>query len=153
MNYKNILFGFILVTLILNTSFISAETKDIRYYYDNVSEIRENINENIKNTPKSIQRIIQNDKIQIEIESETEKLNLFLEKTKDGNFTVLKEKSQRANVWVTSKEETINKILESEKPIDKITEAINNKEIEIKTKGIFRKIKFQITKWILKLRG
>jgi len=153
MNYKNILFGLILTLLIFNTSFVFAENKDIRYYYDNISEIKENINDNINNTPKAIQKIIQNDKLQIEIITENERLNLFLEKTNDGNFTVVKEVSEKANVWITSKEETINRIIDSPSPIDEITEAINNKDITIETKGIFRKIKFTITKWILKLKG
>lgn len=152
MNYKNILFGLILTLLIFNTSFVYAENKDIRYYYNNLDQEKQTFIDNIESMPSSLQRLIKNDKIKIEIDTNTEKLNIFLEKTKDGSYNISKEEIEKVNVWVSGKEEAINKILEAEDPIAELQAAIKNKDVTIKTKGFFRSIKFKIGQLFLNLK-
>lgn len=138
--------------LIFSSNLVFAESKDIKYYYDNLDSEKEKFLNNIEELPSILQRIIKNDKIKVEIETEKERLELFLEKTKEGTYNLTKENIDKVNVWIYSKEETINKILESQEPITELTTAIKNKDITIKTQGFFRSIKFKIAKLFLNFK-
>jgi hypothetical protein len=150
MNYKNILFGLIFTLLIFNSNLVFAENKDIRYYYDNIDKINVDFINTVENLPNLIQKAIRNDRLKIEITTDTENLSLFIEKTKDQTYKVTKEEIEKINVWITGKEETINRILDSQDPMTEINKAIKSKEIEIKTKGFFRSIKYKLAKLFLK---
>jgi ATP-dependent Lon protease len=149
MRTKQILFGLLFIILILNTSFIFAENKNIRYYYENIDEAKEELKNNINQIPKTFEKILQKDKIYIQVNTSTEQLNFFLEKTKEG-YTLTKNNLDNINVWIVTKEETVNRILESENPLTDIKEGIKTKEIEIKTKGFFKKIKYKVAQFFLK---
>jgi predicted PurR-regulated permease PerM len=149
MRTKQILFGLLFIILILNTSFIFAENKNIRYYYENIDEAKEELKNNINQIPKTFEKILQKDKIYIQVNTSTEQLNFFLEKTKEG-YTLTKNNLDNINVWIVTKEETVNRILDSENPLTDIKEGIKTKEIEIKTKGFFKKIKYKVAQFFLK---
>jgi ATP-dependent Lon protease len=149
MRTKQILFGFLFIILILNTSFIFAENKNIRYYYENIDEAKEELKSSIDQIPKTFEKILQKDKIYIQVNTSTEQLNFFLEKTNEG-YILTKKNIDNINVWIVTKEETVNRILESDNPLRDIKEGIKTKEIEIKAKGFFKKIKYKVAQFFLK---
>lgn len=151
MNYKNIIFGLILVTLIFNSSLVFAEQeKNFRYYYENTDTLKQDLIENINSLPNIAQKAIKNDKIEIKVTTDTEPLLLFIERSKNGEYKITKEKIEKVNVYISGKEETINRILESQDPISELNSALKTKEIEIKTKGLFRSIKYKLAKLFFK---
>jgi len=150
MNYKHILFGLIFLTIIFNSTMVFAENKDIRYYYDNIDEIKVDFVNNVKQLPKIIQNSIKNDRMKLEIETTTEQLNIYIQKMDTGDYNITKEKIENVNVWLIGKEETINKIIDSENPMSEINQALKTKELKIKTKGLFRSIKYKLAKMFIK---
>jgi hypothetical protein len=150
MNYKNILFGLILLTIIFNSTMVFAENKDIRYYYDNIDEIKVDFVNNIEQLPKIIQKSIKNDRMKLEIETTTDQLDIYIQKMKTGDYNITKEKIENVNVWLIGKEETINRIIESEEPMAEINQALKSKELKIKTKGLFRSIKYKLAKLFIR---
>ena len=150
MNYKNILFGLTLALLIFNSTMVFAESKDIRYYYNNIDEVKVDFVNNIEQLPKIAQNAIKNDKMKIEIQTTTEPLEIFIERLENKEYKVTKENIENVNVWITGKEEVINRILEAEDPMTEINQAFKTKELEIKTKGFFRSIKYKIAKLFLR---
>jgi hypothetical protein len=152
MNSKRILFGLILILIIFNSTFVFAESKNIKYYYDNIDTEKQVLLDNITSLPNLIQNILKNDKIQFEIDTNNEKLNLFLEKTKDGNYNITKENIEKINVWIIAKEDSINQIINSEDPLQELNNKIKSKEVKIKTKGFFRTIKFKLVQLFLRFK-
>ncbi|MDD4050019.1 MAG: hypothetical protein PHX47_03360 [Candidatus ainarchaeum sp.] len=150
MNYKNILFGITLGLLIFNSTMVFAESKDIRYYYNNIDEVKVDFVNNIEQLPKIAQNAIKNDKMKIEIQTTEEPLEIFIERLENKEYKVTKENIENVNVWITGKEEVINRILEAEDPMTEINQAFKTKELEIKTKGFFRSIKYKIAKLFLR---
>jgi hypothetical protein len=150
MNYKNILFGITLALLIFNSTMVFAESKDIRYYYNNIDEVKVDFVNNIEQLPKIAQNAIKNDKMKIEIQTTEEPLEIFIERLENKEYKVTKENIENVNVWITGKEEVINRILEAEDPMTEINQAFKTKELEIKTKGFFRSIKYKIAKLFLR---
>ncbi|NCP72290.1 hypothetical protein GW835_02775 [archaeon] len=150
MNYKNILFGITLALLIFNSTMVFAESKDIRYYYENIDEVKIDFVNNIEQLPKIAQNAIKNDKMKIEIQTTEEPLEIFIERLENKEYKVTKENIENVNVWITGKEEVINRILEAEDPMTEINQAFKTKELEIKTKGFFRSIKYKIAKLFLR---
>lgn len=136
----------ILIILILNTSFVFAD-RDIRYYYNNIENAKNELNENISQLPNTLQNILKRDKIKIEIKTSADTLEMYVEKIKDGKYNITRDEIDKVNVWIVGSEEKINQILESENPSKKISQAIKNKEVDIKAQGFLRKIKY----WFLKL--
>jgi hypothetical protein len=86
MNYKNILFGITLALLIFNSTMVFAESKDIRYYYNNIDEVKVDFVNNIEQLPKIAQNAIKNDKMKIEIQTTEEPLEIFIERLKIKNI-------------------------------------------------------------------
>ena len=152
MNSKRILFGLILILIIFNSSLIFAENKDIKYYYNNIDTEKQVLLDNITSLPSLIQNILKNDKIQFEIDTNNEKLNLFLERTKDGNYNITKENIEKVNVWIIAKEDSINQIINAEDPLQELNNKIKSKEVQIKTKGFFRTLKFKLGQLFLRFK-
>lgn len=140
----------ILILLIFSTPFTFAN-KNIRYYYDNISEAKEGLNEHLDQIPGLIEGALKRDRIELKVKSTNEDYSFYIERMKDGSYNVSKEEIEKTNVWISAKEEKINEILESNSPIDKIKESIKNKDLEIKSKGLFRKIKYWFAKLFLKI--
>jgi len=152
MNYKNLLLGLILISVIFNSTLIFAENKDLKYYYNNIDTEKQVFLDNITALPNSLQNMIKNDKIQFQIDTNTEQLNLFLERTKDGNYSISKENIDKVNVWINAKEDTINQILDAQDPLQELNNKIKTKEVTIKTKGFFRTIKFKLGELFLRFK-
>lgn len=160
---KNMIFIALLIFFILviinsynlnYTGNIVKENFNTGYAVNNIDTTVSEYNERFERIPNFVRTMFGNERINLIINMNDNSIKRYSIITKEGKIISYSEDLiDKPSVIITTSEETIDSIASSDNPADEFADAIENKKIEIKSKGVINKLKLFTAKSFLKIRS
>ena len=141
MKIVGLIFAFL---LIVNFNVTAEVSKDHDYdlIFSDIDKLKNDLNDNLDNVPKSVRQLIKNDKINVEFETSENSITFYLV-FKDGFVNeVSKGILDNSDLDVYTKEKDINDIVRSTNPQSEFKTKIKNKNITYAPNGFWNRIKY-----------
>ncbi|MDD3178388.1 MAG: hypothetical protein PHR26_02620 [Candidatus ainarchaeum sp.] len=143
-----------ILSLVLLTSTVSAEIDleniDFGYYFNNLEEAGQELQENVYQLPNFIKKQLDKEIIYLELEDINTTYKVKIEKIEE-KYTITKENLENYTIEIKTTVAKLQELLNSEDKMDDFNKALKNGYITIKGKGFFNSLQTGLAKFFLKV--
>lgn len=128
---------------------VFAEGSAIDGLFNDPESGKTEYNNNIEGVPKSVKSLIGNEVVEVNVisENESRRIILFMKNALVDSYSF--EDSEEVTLVVNANEDAVNRILGSNERVAELKQALKDKEVTYKSKGLFKKLKFGFARFAL----